>query len=966
MKVNIEKAIEMAKQDPNSDFSVKLRKTIESGVLDKAAFSQGFDLTKFGRPAFKQEEPESTPLKRLGSQIGDLPQDIQKTGQNIKESFNRGMDRVDQAQDRTISGEQSLASGTFQTLGAGASTGAAIIGDLFIGAASLITTPEEEEAVQRKLMEGVQAIGKTDIGGGIEELAEQYNAFKESNPTVAANLEASLGFAEAILEVTGAGAGLKATKRAVNATGDAVESGVKQVGMALEDITPDFQDLVQDLSPKQITESGLSKKEILAGIRPDIKKSIEGQEAGIQEYFDVTRKRLEDETAITPTGLLAEKAEGAFKQVEKQLTETGSSIGGKRDKLGSTKASNDQTKGLVDALDTELKAMGLTTTKSGGVVKGKGIVDVSDAEMKLIQELKTDLQKVRGDAKVATIQKAINKFRNRVNFGKSAQEVSGVMDGLLKKISSKASDINKTLLGKEAAGQYAKYGELIEFLKDTKNIRKNPQVILRRILSSDSSKGLQFAETIKELTGVDLIKESRFAKLAVDTFGEVNPELGTRFRQQLTDSGVAAGSILSKAGGKAGAIGTVLELVRDIPKAAKREFLLRKGINPAQIDADELAEIILESARGSQSKAVDIVEDVVKTGGKTQVGLGQGVNKSNSGILSGMNKKTFTGSNSPLKKEQFAILTAENPMGKTLPSAKNIELNKKLVAQLKEDGFEITPVTGHYGANPESSFIVKGMTDEQALKYGKMFNQDSVLTPKGLIYQDGTVNPADLNNIDFDSKMTDFFTEIQIDGEKVKFSIPIDFDKKVRLGLGKADDLVTQAKKFDNVDEFIDELYNYDIRPKMNEFISNSNISFRGVPDVSKVKSEGFRKVDLDKIKNEGLNLHENSVYFANNPSTAIEYGYQGRGPTRYSGDKSSRGVISIDLSDLNIKKIDDTNLNMNAVKDGGYFELAQKEGFDGIESPRNKEIAIWNTDKLNQLNVETLEDIFNQTKNTK
>lgn len=614
MKINIKQAVDMAKSDPDSEFANKLRRTIDSGSLDKSAFDQGFDLSKFGRPAYKPEIKQG-----LGYRLRDIPQDIQKTGQNISQSFNNGIDRINEAQSKTINGEQSLASGTFQTIGEGLKTGASIIGDLFVGGASLATTADEEEAIQRKLVEGAEALGKTDVGQGVAELAEQYNTFKESNPEIAANLEASLGFAEAVLEITGAGAGLKAAKKAGQATGKAA----KKAGMVINDITPDFQKLVPDLSPQQITDSGLSKKEILAGIRPDVKKSIVGQESGIKEYFDVTRKRLEDETAKTPTGLLTEKAENAFKEVEKQLSHTGSGIGAKREKLGSVKASDTQTKELINALDSELRSMGLTTTKTGGVKKGKGIVDVSDAELKLIAELKSDLLKVRGDAKVSTIQKAVNKFRNRVNFGKSSQEISGVMDGLLKKVSGKASDINKSILGKEAAAQYSKYGEIADFLKETKGVRKNPQVILRRILSADSSKGLQFAETIKELTGVDLIKESRFAKLAVDTFGEVNPELGTRFRQQLTDSGVSAGNILAKAGGKAGAIGTVLELVRDIPKAAKREFLLRKGINPAQIDADELAEIILESARGSQKKAADIVEEVVKTKGKTDVGLGK-------------------------------------------------------------------------------------------------------------------------------------------------------------------------------------------------------------------------------------------------------------------------------------------------------------------------------------------------------
>lgn len=147
------------------------------------------------------------------------------------------------------------------------------------------------------------------------------------------------------------------------------------------------------------------------------------------------------------------------------------------------------------------------------------------------------------------------------------------------------------------------------------------------------------------------------------------------------------------------------------------------------------------------------------------------------------NEKVFTDPKmTPLANQQYSILTAENPMNKTLTPAENKILNDKLIAQLKKDGYTPIPVEGNYGKPvTENSFFVPGMTNAEALKYGKMFDQESVLTPKGFIYQNGTYHPADLKNISFDKNMTEYYSKINIGDTSVKFSIPINFDKTLKL-----------------------------------------------------------------------------------------------------------------------------------------------------------------------------------------
>lgn len=280
---------------------------------------RGFEVEGIDNNAVKIElgliEPEDNsfnPIKRTGQMLGDIPQDIQKTGQNIASTFQRGQERIGNIQERTISGEQSLASGAFQTIGQGLSTGAGIIGDLFIGGASLFTTPQEEQVIQDKLVQGVQALGKTDVGQGVAELADQYNEFKQSNPEIAGNLEASLGFAEAVLEVTGAGPGLKAAKQAgrrgtqavANATGEALEatagvlknvpsvSGISKPKKGIEQLV---KEITQEGDPRKLKQNIEALTSIADDIDPQKGLTVQGLRSQVKDKQKAIIQAVDDE-----------------------------------------------------------------------------------------------------------------------------------------------------------------------------------------------------------------------------------------------------------------------------------------------------------------------------------------------------------------------------------------------------------------------------------------------------------------------------------------------------------------------------------------------------------------------------------------------------------------------------------------------------------------------------------------------
>lgn len=129
-----------------------------------------------------------------------------------------------------------------------------------------------------------------------------------------------------------------------------------------------------------------------------------------------------------------------------------------------------------------------------------------------------------------------------------------------------------------------------------------------------------------------------------------------------------------------------------------------------------------------------------------------------------------------LGKSKWSLLTAENPKGIQATPEENAAHMDELRATLKAQGIEFVEVKGRYGQD-ENSVLVLGIEGQQALELGKLFDQDSVLTRDGLIYQDGSVNPA-RKVTKFDTTPEDFYTTLP-DG--TKFQIDIDFDQRLAL-----------------------------------------------------------------------------------------------------------------------------------------------------------------------------------------
>jgi hypothetical protein len=135
-----------------------------------------------------------------------------------------------------------------------------------------------------------------------------------------------------------------------------------------------------------------------------------------------------------------------------------------------------------------------------------------------------------------------------------------------------------------------------------------------------------------------------------------------------------------------------------------------------------------------------------------------------------------------LTKSNWVILTAENPGAKELSPEENAARMEQLVTQLEQSGTAYYIVDGHYG-RPEKSVILFGTTPEQALALGRQYDQESVLTRDGYIYQDGSRTPTTGEVDVYDTAPEDYFTTVTLpDGSKSMFTIGLDFDTRLQPG----------------------------------------------------------------------------------------------------------------------------------------------------------------------------------------
>ena len=119
--------------------------------------------------------------------------------------------------------------------------------------------------------------------------------------------------------------------------------------------------------------------------------------------------------------------------------------------------------------------------------------------------------------------------------------------------------------------------------------------------------------------------------------------------------------------------------------------------------------------------------------------------------------------------ENYAMVTAENPNAQATGDRSNAANNKRAEDYLKKKGYKYHRIVGKYG-NGEYSFLVEGMTREDAAEFARQFDQESVAHKDGLVLRDGSMQVFE-EGVGFDDGYTDNFSAIKdSNGNTIRFA----------------------------------------------------------------------------------------------------------------------------------------------------------------------------------------------------
>lgn len=354
----------------------------------------------------------------------------------------------------------------------------------------------------------------------------------------------------------------------------------------------------KEVIPKQ------TRKEIVSGIRPDLKKRIAGKAPELNRFFQQSIARNLDDTEISPLALAGEDVDKAFRILEKEISNTGSKIGKFREKISTIKVPVESFErngkvisgidNIIQNFDNSLKGKGLEIGKDRVVKKITTRETIlSDREIEEVQKIRDMLVRLKGDPTVLRVIDNRNIIQKNLDFAKSAREISNSLDSVGKSLRSDLAKINREAIGKSEAKNLEEFSSLIDLLDEFKSLTskgKNTEFILKRLLSERDKAPKEIVDKIKEITGIDIQDSAQFSRLAIEILG--NEQQKGLFRQEIANAGIDVSDLFSRS-----RTGAVLRFITDIAKKGKEEVQLRKGLDPKTEESLELAKIFLESAK---------------------------------------------------------------------------------------------------------------------------------------------------------------------------------------------------------------------------------------------------------------------------------------------------------------------------------------------------------------------------------
>lgn len=333
------------------------------------------------------------------------------------------------------------------------------------------------------------------------------------------------------------------------------------------------------LNPSQVlkaTEEATSKPNIIekwAGISPDIKNRIAGKQNKLKEYFDVAHARNNFDTAPTPLEYGVKNVDTAVAKMDELLNDTGNQIGQFRNKVGTYKASVNNAVKIETSFNNQLSKLNLEI--KGGVVRQKAgtIARVNSAnEIKVLNDLYAELQIIKQSPDLQRLIDFRNLFDSKINFAKSTRDVSSSLDPFSRAMRKDIADVAAQIVGKSEAANLAKYSDFMDAYNNLRSFtdrKAGAEFLLKQVLSERGGTSRAVIQTIKEMTGIDLMDDAVMSSLATDLIG--NARQKGLFRQEITKAGLDAASLLT--GNTSGAIGLMFNFLKKGLINEEKQFL---------------------------------------------------------------------------------------------------------------------------------------------------------------------------------------------------------------------------------------------------------------------------------------------------------------------------------------------------------------------------------------------------------
>ena len=445
---------------------------------------------------------------------------------------------------------------------------------------------------------GSQLVPKAIADKGADAIIA-YQQWADENPEASANVEAAFDVASIVPLPKVVSVASKAIKDAAKTSrvaeplteaatvareklGDAVDStkitlfGRPQAAGSVEDVIKQADEAFKadDASAagklRTVTEKASAKPNLVerwVGISPDIKNRITGKQDKLKEYFDVAHARNNFDTVPTPLEYGAKKVDNAVEAVEGILNDVGSDIGKFRAKVGTYNASIDQVRTIEKTFTDNLEKLNLTV-KNGEIVKKPGTVSRvgSDNDISVLNDLYQELQTIKQGPNLQNLIDLRTLFDNKINFSKSAREASTSLDPFSRNLRKSIADVGAEIVGKSEAQNLTKYSDIIDAYNELRSYtdrKAGAEFLLKQVLSERGRMPREIIDSVKEITGIDLMDDAVMASLATDLIGNVRQK--GLFRQELTKAGLDVESALS--GDKSG----LLNLIGSI---------IKKGLDP--------------------------------------------------------------------------------------------------------------------------------------------------------------------------------------------------------------------------------------------------------------------------------------------------------------------------------------------------------------------------------------------------